>query len=142
MENGKREVEMLMDALLPLAIQMLEKHGEFFPYGGVIGSDGKVTHVGVKDPDTDRPRSSRLIEILSRDFGERAERGEIRACGIVCDMKIEAPGSSEASDAIRIHLEHRAAYCADVFIPYKRSETGAVVRGELFATKGTALSFV
>ena len=40
MSTPKAESETLMNAALPLAEQMLQKHGEFFPYGAALKDNG------------------------------------------------------------------------------------------------------
>jgi len=47
--TAKVLVEELMNSLLPVAHQMLAEHREFYPYGGYMDRDGRITHVGVKD---------------------------------------------------------------------------------------------
>jgi hypothetical protein len=57
MITSKRESEMLMNALLPLAEKMLKEYGEFYPYAGCMKLDGSIVDIGATDPDTDRPKS-------------------------------------------------------------------------------------
>jgi hypothetical protein len=42
------ELDELLDTLLPFAQQMLQKHGEFFPFGAAMTSSGEIRHVGAK----------------------------------------------------------------------------------------------
>ena len=49
MSNAKRESQDLMNAAIPLAERMLREHGEFFPYGAALASDGEVLSVAGYD---------------------------------------------------------------------------------------------
>ena len=56
--TAKVLVEELMNSLLPVAQQMLAEHREFYPYGGYMDRDGRITHVGVTEPETEYPKSA------------------------------------------------------------------------------------
>jgi len=133
--QSKLEVEKLMNELVPFAKQMLAKHGEFYPFGGFIREGGQIVHVGVTDEETDMPKSSDQVFLLKEDFREKARNGECRAVGIVIDVRITPPGSSEKSDAIQISLDHQSGYSADVFYPYKKVH-GSITYGAIFAQQG------
>jgi hypothetical protein len=77
--TAKVLVEELMNSLLPVAHQMLAEHREFYPYGGYMDRDGRITHVGVKDPETDYPKSADMIDALETTFRELAGEGKCRA---------------------------------------------------------------
>ncbi|PYP55124.1 MAG: hypothetical protein DMD40_14440 [Gemmatimonadetes bacterium] len=57
MASPKQEPELLMNAALPFAEQMLRQQGEFYPYGGLLSIDGSIVHVGAQHSTTDHPRS-------------------------------------------------------------------------------------
>ncbi|MEW6747784.1 MAG: hypothetical protein AB1486_34080 [Planctomycetota bacterium] len=140
--NPKAEAEALLNDLLPFAKRMLAAHGEFFPFGGYMRTDGSIVHVGAKDPTTDRPKSATLIETLTRDFRERARHREIRAAAVMFDVKVLPPGGSAKTDAIQVNLEHKDSYCAEVFFPYRLGDSGALEFGQTFAQEGRRVVFV
>src|SRR5579863_5305377 len=114
--NAKEESEKLMNALLPFTKQMLQRYGEFYPHGGYIDADGKITLVGAQDPDTDHPKSKDLIYILRDSLRQACTRG--------CK-----------GDAIQICIEHVDGYSVEVFFPYEIVD-GQVVYGKTFAQAG------
>jgi len=59
--TAKVLVEELINSLLPVAHQMLAEHREFYPYGGYVDRDGRITHVGVTD------EGNRVSEIRGHD---------------------------------------------------------------------------
>ena len=140
--NPKAEVETLLDDLLPFAKRMLAAHGEFFPFGGYVRTDGSIVHTGVADPATSRPKSITLIETLVRALRERALNEELCATALVFDVKVMPPGRTAKTNAIQVSLEHRDSYCADVFFPYCPDESGTIEFGETFAQAGQPIVFV
>lgn len=113
-----------MREVLPFAKRMLLEHGEFFPFGGILKTDGSITHVGASEAGNDKPQSQVLINLLKSQFKTLAAKGEVIACEIVFDVLIKPPNGSEKVDAIQINLDHKSGYTAEVMFPYKFAETG------------------
>ena len=88
--NGKQDCEQLMNAVLPLAKQMLQEFGPFYPYGTYMKPNGDIVDVGAKDEDTEFPKSTDLLHVLRDSFSELAEAGKCKAtrlslmCGSKC----------------------------------------------------------
>ena len=72
--TAKVLVEELINSLLPVAHQMLAEHREFYPYGGYMDRDGRITHVGVTEPETEYPKSADMIDALETTFRDLARR--------------------------------------------------------------------
>lgn len=140
LKTPKQEVEELMSDLLPLAKRMLSEDGEFYPYGGCMTLEGKITHVGAQIKGTDKPKSEPLIELLREDFKKAAGENKCKATAIIFDVRIRPPGSEEKSDAIQVCLDHKDGYSAEVFFPY-RLEDGKIIYGSTFAQRGDGLIF-
>lgn len=135
MQEGKEESQQLMDAVLPLAEQLLNDHGEFFPYGGAMTSAGKIVSVAAYDGD-EHPPSSEVISMLQKAFISAAESKEYKATALVYDVRVPLPDSSEKSDAIAINLDHESGYSVIVFLPYQLSG-GELKFGNIFAQAGS-----
>ena len=127
------DLNLLKDAVLPVAKQLLSEYGEFFPYGAFMKLNGEVVDCSVSEAE-ERPPSTTLIKILTEDFQRRAAKGEIRAAGICCDVRVARPSQAEKSDAVQFALEHANGEALDVFLPYDLDSSGEVLYGELFAT--------
>lgn len=70
--SAKAECEEIMNALIPFAQQMLEKHGEFFPFGGTMKNNGEVTQVAGYDvrvvlPSTGQKSDAVAVALDHRD---------------------------------------------------------------------------
>jgi hypothetical protein len=120
---------------------MLRQHGEFYPFGGYMESNGNIVHLGAADDDTDRPRSDDLIFVVRGALQELARGNKCIATALVFDVSVAVPGSNSKSDAIQACLDHREGNSAEVFFPYQ--VTGSeVVYGESFAQQGKCEIFV
>ena len=108
-----RDLNELKDALLPVAKQMLAEHGEFFPYGAFMKLNGEIVSCTAADP-AEHPPSNRLIEILTRDFQQRAAKGEIVAAAICSDVRVLRPGETAKVDAVQFALEHKNGEACDM----------------------------
>ena len=120
---------------------MLEKHGEFFPYGSAMTKAGEITCRGC----IRRHRAStsqQLIDMMTQAFRQRAAAGQIRAAGIFIDVRTIPPGQTEKTDAICASMEHQTGQFISVYLPYKKGWLGKIQFGQIFATKKDAEFFV
>jgi hypothetical protein len=134
------DLDALMNDLLPLAERLLAEHGEFYPFGATIASDGRHISVGAKT-ESDRPPSKELIDIMTEAFRTDASEGQIRAAGICFDVCVVPPGQVDKTDAIQLALE-RENEAVDVFIPYAQLPDREFTYGEMFASRRTPTFFV
>ena len=74
MNKAKTECEKLMNALLPFAQQTLERHGEFFPYGGAMKGSGEIANLAGYDG-RENPPSADIIRLLKQGFVQGAKSG-------------------------------------------------------------------
>lgn len=134
MTSPKSECERLMNAILPFAQQMLQKHGEFFPYGGAINPAGAIVGVAT-DAGRENPTSDEVIATIKKCFIAGARRGEYRATALVYDGRVPTPATGKKSDAIAVALDHEDGYSVTVFFPYV-IEKREVVIGAVLASEG------
>ena len=134
--KAKTECEEIMNVLLPFAQQMLEKHGEFFPFGGTMNGKGEVAHIAGYDG-REQPPSADIIKLLKDEFRSGARSGQYKATGLAYDVRVVLPSTGKKSDAVAISLNHRDSYSVVVLFPYEING-GKVVFGEVFAEKGEA----
>jgi hypothetical protein len=134
------EMDGVLDALLRFAQQMLDKHGEFYPYAAALDSSGEVQMVAA-DVGEEHPDSSELIELLYEGLTRQASAGQIRAAGVCADVRVNPPDSADTTDAIKIAIEHASSDPVEVFLPYVKRRFRGAQYGELFAQAGTARVF-
>jgi hypothetical protein len=136
MNGPKDDCEALMNSALPFAKQMLDSHGEFYPFGAAMRADGELVSVAGYDG-RERPPSTDVIRMLKDAFIAGAKDGQYKATALVYDVRVALPGTREKSDAIAVSLNHRADYSVIVLFPYK-IERGRPVIGQAIAQKGEA----
>jgi hypothetical protein len=134
MSEPKDECEMLLNAVLPLAEKFLAEHGEFFPFGAALGTDGKQAITMAHDG-SDRAPSQPLIELLRDGYRQGARSGRLVATALAYDALVIPPGQSTRTDAIAVELDHRWEYSTVVFVPYV-IKSGQVRIGTAFVRAG------
>jgi hypothetical protein len=136
----REEMDTLLDVLLRFARQMLDKHGEFYPFAAAVSSRGEIEMVA-SDLGEEHPDSSVLIESLYEGLAGQAAADEIRAAGVCADVRVTAPESSDKTDAISVAIEHVTGDPVEVFLPYTKGRLRGVQYGELFAQSGVGRVF-
>ncbi len=113
------DMNALLDEGLRIAAHLLEKNGEFFPFGVTISTDGKINHVQGYTGE-DYPPSQDLINLLLNGFLAGAKSGDYRATSLVCDTHIFLNGNSK-TDAINVIVEHVEDEPVTCFLPYTKN---------------------
>lgn len=131
--------EALLNALLPFAHQQLEKHSEFFPFGGVILPNLSISFTGI-DIKEERPSVERVLEEYNRIFKIEADQAAIIGAGVSVHVIVLDPRTNNKVDAIQIDLEHEKGDSISVFEPYTR-ENGICTYGEMFTTQKAKVWF-
>jgi hypothetical protein len=130
----KDECEELLNQLFPFADQMLNKYGEFFPYGSVMNNDKTIMAVAFYNGN-EKPRSQDVINDLIKTYSEDAKKMKIRASGIAWDARIKIPDTDKVSDAVIVSLEHNDKYSVQVVFPYE-IKNGKVIWNDTFSMEG------
>ena len=63
---SNEDLDVLLNAVIPLAQQMLEKYGEFYPLGASMDAQGKAGLVGVM-PKSEYPQAQEIIDLLTSE---------------------------------------------------------------------------
>jgi len=122
------DLDNLLDFLLSAAIELLEKHHEFFPIAAQVTREGELEAVGFVDLDEERPASADVIDALGESMRPTAAAGEIRASGLCVDVRVDFEGFS---DAVEVRLEHAEHEPVAVLMPYRRKRLGGYEYGDL-----------
>ncbi|WP_286071279.1 hypothetical protein [Stenotrophomonas sp. 57] len=131
----KEQVEKMLEDILNFARKMLVEHGEFHPFGVYLASTGDMVHAGVKMNGGGAAGRMRLLQLALQ---------ERKDCAIAYGIASNAwlPQNDESGlDAVKVFLEHRDAYCAEVFCPYDLSKSDPLIVSEIFAQEGDAVFF-
>lgn len=136
----KAEVEQLLNALYPFAEEMLRTCGEFNPFGGYVDADGAVVHASIDElesKESGADRCKRLVDGLR----ESVVPNGARACGFAVNVWLPDGMNADKQEAIRIFLEHKDGYCADVFYCYALDEKNEIAITKNYAQQGVPVFF-
>jgi len=124
--QDETDVSQLLNYGLALASQILGEYPGFHPFAFVMEKNGQIGQVALSEGNDHE--GAVLLDSLREILVVRAAEGRYRAVAIVADTHI-AHGGKE-TDAIQVGLEHAGGYCVNVYLPYERSEEGAVTLGK------------
>jgi hypothetical protein len=116
--DERAELDSFLDPLLGFAHDMLKKQGEFFPFGGTIGGDGKIALAGAHTGD-EHPKSQDVFDLMVGGMRAQAEAGVIRAAAICWDIRYR-PEGGDVTDAIALSMEHASGAHVVVVQPYSK----------------------
>jgi hypothetical protein len=111
-QQAQDDLDGLLNAALPFAQQMLDQHGEFFPYGIALSAPGDARMIAGDPEQGEHPSSGQVLATLVQ--GLRLEREGLRAVALVSDVR------TADSDAVRVELEHSEGSAMAVLLPYNR----------------------
>jgi hypothetical protein len=123
------DLDALLSAALPFALQMLAKRGEFFPYGVAMNRNGEIAMIAGYTG-TEQPPSTEVLEVLYEGLRKKAE--ENRGAAVVTDVRLKGEGT----DAIQVEVEHREGIALKVFLPYRTKRFGAPETGQMRGEAG------
>jgi hypothetical protein len=73
-EQAQADLDELLNASLPFAQQMLDKHGEFFPYAVAITLSGETKLVAGDPGQGEQPSSADVLQVLAQGLALRQTR--------------------------------------------------------------------
>ncbi len=120
----EEEKNALLNAVLPVSVDLLEEHGGFHPHGAAIDGDGEIT-TAMADIGEELPEGDEVIAALVQAFREEVAHGGVRATAIASNVAIEQDEST--MDAILVVIEHPEddPTAIAVFMPYEREHDEA-----------------
>lgn len=110
---AQEDLDELLNAVLPFAIETLGRRGELYPFGATMAKDGQTALSAADLGVGQRPDSNDVLTLL-RD-GVTADKDALRAAAYVADVRVED------GDAVRVELEHSEGVAIVVLVPYSRS---------------------
>jgi hypothetical protein len=119
------EVQLLVNAVMPWAEAELQNKGRFCVAAAWLlpgASEPEFRAVEASDasqmPST-VPSLEQQEATLTAELRDRWQRGELSAAILVAPVLYGRNGSGERSQAVRLHVEARDGYCADILMPYR-----------------------
>jgi hypothetical protein len=136
MNHRKQDAERLVAAVLPFAKSMVERRGEFHPFGAYLRANDEIVDAGALAGDEKHPSATELVKVLRASFKRMMDEGTLRAAAVVTNVRVKPPGQETPSDAIQVSVDHSELYSAEVFFPYQIAPRGGVSYSPSFAQEG------
>jgi hypothetical protein len=136
MNHRKQDAERLLAAVLPFAKSLVERRGEFHPFGAYLRATGEIVDAGALAGDEKHPSATELVKVLKASFRCKMDEGTLRAAAIVTNVRVKRPAQDMPSDAIQVSVDHSELYSAEVFFPYEIPPRGGVTYSPSFAQEG------
>ena len=121
------------------AREMIEKNGEFYPFGAEIGVTGELKSLGFWTGE-ERPAASKLYSYAESVMKAKASSGEILGGAIAVNVNIPPQFESKFEDGIRVLVESENL-CRLIYQPYLIGKGGffgrkrTVEYGEMFGVE-------
>lgn len=111
------DLERLARLLFGMAVELLRRRGRFFPFGGVIWSDGGAEQLVAAPPDREGAKdASGLLDALVDELRAEAAAGRVRAAGTCVDVRQDP----DLGVAIRADLEDSSGDARVALLQYER----------------------
>lgn len=107
---------------LAFSEQMLCKAGEFYPFGAVITSDGKLGARAVSNGE-EHPNSQELYALQLKAFHTEARDSGLLAVALAVDVNVPTEFEAPYRDAVRVKLEC-AGNSRQIYVPYLLKKKG------------------
>jgi hypothetical protein len=136
----KADCEVVMNFGLPLVERILQRHGEFLPFGTAMRPNGEIVCLGALDGREVPSLAGSFADVirsLKDAFIDGARRQEYIATALFYEVGFTLPSSSERRDAVAVSLNHRGGYSVIVLLPYT-IEDGSVAYDAPHAQPGEA----
>ena len=134
----KDECDVLVNAVVPFARQMLSQHHSFFPFGATMSPSDEVSRTAT--PKGDLPVSD-LIALIEQGFVDGGQKGLYKATALVSDVTTVPPRKEDKQRAVEVRLDHRDNYSVRVVFPYSYSLSGELTFDPPFAVPGDKMIF-
>lgn len=115
-QTAQDDLDGLLNVALPFAQQMLDQHGEFFPFAASVDNSGEVALEAGDPGQGERPASADVLATLVE--GLQARQDDLRAVALCADVRLTD------SDGVRVEVEHREGVAIAVVLPYKKKRFG------------------
>ena len=117
----------LLESVADFAKLMIRETGEFYPFGGFLAADGRVTQLAV-DSGEEHPERQEVYRQMEDALRKRVMTREASAIALVADVNIPPAYQPAFPDGIRILIE-APGYSRFFYLPYARPRRGAVSLG-------------
>lgn len=129
-KEANEDFQRLLTEAVKAASFLIEKNNTFLPLVLYLQTDGELAFAQFDGEDEleQAPDALDYLALAQGALRSVAQRGEIRATALACDVRIKAEVDKPVTDAIRVDLEHRDGGSISFFQPYSL-EAGEIAFG-------------
>ncbi|WP_222613134.1 hypothetical protein [Undibacterium jejuense] len=107
---------------MDFARTMLERAGEFYPFGATLSQQGEVAAVGGYNGE-EHPIPTEIYKLLAGEFESGASSGRFLGVALAANVNVPPNYESPFPDALRVHIEAND-YARFIYVPYALSKKG------------------
>ena len=107
---------------MDFARMMLERAGEFYPFGATLSPQGEVSAVGGYNGE-ENPVPTEIYKLLAGEFESGASSGKFLGVALAANVNVPPGYESPFPDALRVHIE-ATDYARFIYVPYSLSKKG------------------
>ena len=122
MNASPEQLHELLMYCINFARTMLEKAGDFYPFGATLTPHGSISAAGGHNGE-DRPQPQEIYRLLAGAFSSGVRAGEFMGVALAANVNIPTQFSSPFQDGLRVHIE-ASGYSRFVYVPYKIKISG------------------
>lgn len=128
--EANADFQRLANEAVKAASFLIERNNSFLPLVMYVQADGTLAFADFTGQDAldEEPEALDYLALAQAALRPLAQRGEIRATALACDVRMKAEIDGPATDAIRVDLEHKDGGSLSFFQPYS-VEAGEIVFG-------------
>ena len=118
---SQQDVDVLANAALPLAKDLLWQYGGFYPFGAAMLPNGQIDVIQGGDIGT---MDDEIVANLVKNYRVAVAEGQFKAIAIIGDVMVPRDADSEPVSAVMIQLEHKGGTCVNRYFPYDMTVSG------------------
>lgn len=119
-----RDIDHLVNALMPAAKSVLLRHRAMPPMGAEMLPDGEVITRCTHGHGEAKGNAKMAVKDFESEFKRKAELGEVRAVAICMSVTTPSPGQGRKTHAICVAVEHESGEAVDYYCPYHKGWFG------------------
>jgi hypothetical protein len=122
MNTAPEHLQSVLDFCVDFAKTMLERHGEFYPFGSLVDGEGRVVANAAWTGD-EHPVGQDHYKFLLAALRQKLADGGAIAIAVAADVNIPDGYGAPRKDGIRVLLETHGFSCF-VYYPYRLERKG------------------
>jgi hypothetical protein len=123
------DVRALAAPLFDISEKALRERGSFLPHAAALTAEGKIRLIGAMCNTSDGvANAAHILPLLRRGLRTIVHEHAVTAVGFAEDVTV-TPEGQEATQAIKLHLEHSRGLTVEFYLPFAQGTSGEITFG-------------